>query len=274
MNGFYFNHKATKFDLKNALRLAEASLLAYRAERTVKAEAQNQWGFDRFKFFDVYPTEAFIAADKNVIIVAFRGTEPKSFQDWLSDAQTRLIKGYLGKNHQGFLTAYQRISGELYATLNRFQDNNQTLWLTGHSLGAALATLAVADLGEMGRTIHGLYTFGQPRVGDQVFAREFDSRYKRKTFRFINNEDIVTRVPPRLMGYEHIGHVVYFDNRGKSHKDVRWWRMFLDSLTSTSARALSRYYDLKKEFPNGLEDHGMDKYILKIRENLYARSKK
>jgi triacylglycerol lipase len=89
-------------------------------------------------------------------------------------------------------------------------------------LGAALATLAVATCGEEAKPVHGLYTFGQPRVGGKSFARNFDLNFKSRAFRFVNNNDVVTRVPTRAMGYRHVGQVLVFDSSGKIQTDLHF----------------------------------------------------
>jgi len=95
--------------------------------------------------------------------------------------------------------------------ITNWQTQAQSLWLTGHSLGAALATLRMASLGEEAKQVNGLYTFGQLRVGGKTIARNFDLDLKSRMFRFVNNNDVVTRVPTREMGFCHVGQVIMFD---------------------------------------------------------------
>ena len=73
----------------------------------------------------------------------------------------------------------------------RLHGKEPTLWFTGHSLGAALATLAANRY----KTVQGLYTFGSPQVGDADFIKNFQVPHH---FRIVNNRDIVALVPPRL----------------------------------------------------------------------------
>jgi hypothetical protein len=77
--------------------------------------------------------------------------------------------------------------------------------LTGHSLGAALATLSAGRYG----SVQGVYTFGSPRVGDEVFKKNFDV----KIFRIVNNDDIVSQLPPRGK-YLHVGELKLIDSDG------------------------------------------------------------
>lgn len=85
-------------------------------------------------------------------------------------------------------------------------------------MGAALATLAAAYLRDAGRhpddpkdkPVNGLYTFGCPRAGNRDFERAFNQDSGARAFRFVNNNDIVTRVPPRELDYSHVGKFLYF----------------------------------------------------------------
>lgn len=262
---FDFNSKAKRYSSKNALRLAEASQLAYKPIRDVKAHVKNKLGFDKCIFFDKKDTQGFIIANAEVIIVAFRGTE--SIPDWLTDLNVKFTKDKWGNVHKGFSKALDNVWKELIKVISNFQDNSQTIWITGHSLGGALATLAAARLMQNNLDINGLYTFGQPRVGNAIFKRIFDLRFKHRTFRFVNNEDIVTRIPPTAMKYEHIGSVFYFDTAGKLHRGIKWWRMFMDRSLSKIVRASVRYQKLSEQFPNGIHDHEIDRYIKRIKKN-------
>ena len=85
----------------------------------------------------------------------------------------------------------------------------RNIWFTGHSLGGALATLAadrcirqgaMLGLGDLG----GVYTFGSPLVGNRHFADGFNSRVRGRSFRFVNDQDGVTKVPPQFLGYCHV----------------------------------------------------------------------
>jgi triacylglycerol lipase len=90
--------------------------------------------------------------------------------------------------------------------------NKLPLWFCGHSLGGAMATICAARcyLSHINSNPEQLYTFGSPRVGD----RRYISFVRLEHFRFVNNNDIVPRVPPLWLGYTHAGREVYFDRHG------------------------------------------------------------
>jgi triacylglycerol lipase len=136
----------------------------------------------------------------------------------------------------------------------RNKTNPQSLWCTGHSLGGALAVLAAAHLLAEGHRVNGLYTFGQPRVGDETFATECVNRLAKQYFRFVNNNDTVTRVAPRVLGYAHTGEVRYIDTDGQIQADISFWDRFLE-------RVKGRMEDFLKPGTDGLKDHGMQHYL-------------
>lgn len=257
---FSFVHDTTRYSPENAYWLGRAAQLAYRKKSAIQATVKS-WGLDNFRFFDHGETQAFAAGDRNMIIIAFRGTEPSKLRDWCSDADCQLADGPFGKVHEGFYRALRQIWFELAATIAEFQDDAQSLWFTGHSLGAALAALAVATLREeQDKPVYGLYTFGQPRTGDRDFERVFNQDCKPRSFRFVNNNDIVTRVPLRVMGYSHVGTFLYFDAEGNLHDDPSWWYRFVDGTQG-------RVEDLGKMGPDEIKDHSMDTYVKRLAAN-------
>jgi triacylglycerol lipase len=104
-----------------------------------------------------------------------------------------------GRVHAGFLRAFAEICAELDA-LVQAKPAGQKLWLAGHSLGGALATLAAAHIGR--EAVQGLYTYGCPRVGDSKFASVLPESGH---FRFVHRDDWVVEQPPALLGYVHGG---------------------------------------------------------------------
>ncbi len=216
----------------NTWWLAEASLLAYADEefiaRVFDATGLTQAGF-RTAFVSRSSTQCFIAYGPEFVLAAFRGTEVRDFwaglHDWITNLQAALVPdGFGGRVHAGFERGLQEVWGELCALLGPILAQNPTspgVWLTGHSLGAALATLA-ADRASHQRSfpVRGLYTFGSPRVGDAAFARRIDTgALKSRTFRFVNHLDIVPSVPPPW-GYRHTGRLCYFDETKQQLPDT------------------------------------------------------
>lgn len=225
---FKFDATVAGYYPENAYALALAADLAYeKNEATARATLQS-WGLTGAEFFDCNDTQAFLAGNGQIAILAFRGTEPDELKDWVTDAEFAQVSHPWGQVHAGFDLALEQVWAKISAALPAFLAQGQTLWITGHSLGAALAALAVARLLQADKAVHGLYTFGQPRTGDEEFTQAFDSRFKNRAFRFVNKEDIVTRVPPRALNYSHLGTYLYLDSNGNVNKDESNWARFLD----------------------------------------------
>jgi triacylglycerol lipase len=173
-----FEPRATSFSTANAQLLAQASTVAYDSpERCVKwAKVSGFTG--AFDFFDNHDTQGFVAESGDAIIVAFRGTQPNRPMDWFVDfrATSDPWDHQAGKVHSGFYSALRKVwgvtlpNGEVLPKrlVNR---GSKTIWITGHSLGGALAELCAAQALFCSKIpVQGVYTFGQPRVGTKEFA--------------------------------------------------------------------------------------------------------
>lgn len=243
------------FDLGHAACMAHASEIVYLPADEAYAAVAAEWDFEHFEFYDIQDTQAFVAADDRFLVVSFRGTEPTSLQDWVTDANTELVPGPLGGNvHAGFYDALANV----WQLMDRYvrhlmEERPRRLLVTGHSLGAALATLAAARWLEAGEAVGGLYTFGQPRTGDDNFARQFNFEFKPFAFRFVNNNDLVTRIPPRAFGYSHLGTFKYFTEGGTFAEEIDWWNRFLDGWRG-------RLDDVFSSGDDGIKDHSMTEY--------------
>lgn len=158
-----------------------------------------------------------------LVVVAFRGTE---FQDGAEDLWADLNVGKdpyygWGEVHQGFLNALDSVMPLLNDKLAEVANTDRRIWVTGHSLGAALATLFTADMlrrKEMGSTEHNLiasYTFGSPRVGDEAFRARFEEltiEHGVSVWRFRNDRDVVARIPSAWR-FDHVGGEAHFQGR-------------------------------------------------------------
>ncbi len=258
-----FNATATQYHGENGLVLADIAKLAYETEDVIK-QAINTWGLNKFTFFEgpITSTEAFIAGNDATIIVAFKGTQ--SPKDFLTDAEFELADTPYGKVHDGFYKALIEVWEDMFKTIESFKDNNQTVWFCGHSLGAALATLAAAEYVLVKhKTINGLYTIGQPRTGNDVFANNFDAKLKDKSFRYINNADIVTRnpVPGLILKYRHIGVPLYIDGDGVLLDSISLGKKTIDIITSM-LKGILKSHNLED-----LEDHKSENYVKLIFNN-------
>lgn len=197
------------------LLCAEMARLAYAAfERDPKAKAEvedtlRRIGFTICTFFNTASTKGFLAQDPvtPLSVLTFRGTELDP-QDLATDLNAVLVPWPSGGQvHRGFAEAIEA-DWETLATI--LGPATGRVLYTGHSLGAALATLAASRCPPQA-----LYTFGCPRVGDPAFGVTTASL---NHHRFVHCCDIVCRVPPEAMTYCHAGSLAYLDRAGQFHR--------------------------------------------------------
>jgi hypothetical protein len=139
-------------------------------------------------------------------VIAFRGTDAADPRDVLYDVKFWLINWPVGgKVHGGFFRALRNLQGPLEKALKKV--DGYRLLVTGHSLGAAMATLFASA-----HPPDALYTFGCPRVGNAKFVATLQGV---KSFRYVDCCDLVARVPPRIC-YRHVGEPNYIDRNRKT----------------------------------------------------------
>lgn len=146
-----------------------------------------------------------------LFVIGFRGSEETGAADWITDLKFLLAEyPYAPDNapnikvHYGFIEAYTSVRE---AVLKAAKDTPlKNVVTVGHSLGAALATLAAMDitLNVPGKTVS-CYTFGSPKVGNAAFATAYNKLVP-NTHRFVNDKDMVPTIPPT--GYVHVGNLV------------------------------------------------------------------
>jgi len=187
------------FHVENALWLMEMSRLVYRHEapeanphNPPRSQFLADNGFQQVKFFDDQSTstEAFLVRRNDFAVLAFRGTErvPK-------DIITDILLHTGGSDiHHGFEVAFNSVWPQIEPLLNAL---DCPVYYTGHSLGAALATIAASKKAPMAT-----YTFGSPRVGKKKFT---DSLQGANIYRVVDDVDEVTAVPPQAFGFVHVG---------------------------------------------------------------------
>ncbi|XP_042050645.1 uncharacterized protein LOC121796024 isoform X1 [Salvia splendens] len=192
--------------------------------------------FEKICFLDNAESDTQVAIwrdlERRRLVVAFRGTEQTRWKDVVTDLMlvpTGLNPERIGGDstnevqvHSGFLSAYDSVRTRLItlikqATGHRDDDSVELLpawhiYVTGHSLGGALATLlalelASSQLAQCGAIAVTMYNFGSPRVGNRRFAEIYNQKVK-DSWRVVNHRDIIPTVP-RLMGYCHVAHPVY-----------------------------------------------------------------
>lgn len=201
------------------LQLAiEAARLAYihaeksATERTRLADALARAGFGEPRLFLDPPTgtEAYgaVRPDDRLALLGFRGTEPDRLSDLATDLKAHPVtwSESAGRVHAGFAHAARAVLPQVRDWLAGDAAGRDALLLTGHSLGAALATLAASVLKPAF-----LFTIGSPRVGDATFAATVAAI---DGARIVDCCDAITRVPPSLTVYTHIRAETYITRDG------------------------------------------------------------
>ena len=277
---FPFVPRTNEFQLVDAGWLIDASLLAYESgeDGVLAALESAQVPPEELSPQVVVSggTQCVALVAPGFAILAFRGTRLERFPDpidtlrgvFSSGESPAAGEGFITPNwddtltdanflpngdgvHRGFAEAVDSLFrdgfADLLAGLGR-----KPVWFTGHSLGAALATLAAMRGGVSAP--QGLYTFGSPRVGNAAFARAFTRAFPHPCFRFVHGSDIVTAVPPSLplMGYEPVGELKYISERGDLRPDAGSGAIALDRLEGSITKAVGGLLaDLRIPFSRG-----------------------
>ncbi|WP_096152841.1 MULTISPECIES: lipase family protein [Bacillus] len=165
----------------------------------------------------------FILESDDAIIIAFRGTSTDL--DWVSDAEIYQHPFQHCKSkpfvHSGFLSVYESARDEILETLKSLP-KEKALFITGHSLGGALAVLNAFDIGSNQLHDHFyMYNYGAPRVGDEQFVEEY-KKVCPASIRYVNLLDAVPFLPTtKLYGpiskktwyYRHVPKAIHFIRR-------------------------------------------------------------
>lgn len=194
-----FDPAATTPSRVNAWWLAEAAWLSYWQDAAaLRAVFADRAGMTVAPI-DGHGTQGIVASGDRFTIIAFRGTQPGEWADLLSDVQFAAVPWDTGFVHQGFARALEAIRAPLEAALAALPAGRR-VWFTGHSLGAAVATLAALRYASQAA---GVYTIGSPRVGNGAFANPFNAQFDRRSLRYVHDHDVVTHVPPGLFAAPH-----------------------------------------------------------------------
>ena len=244
--------------LARALLLSELSMIAYlRPEQTEKAA--KRLGFTDTVFYENDGSQAYSFANDSDIVIAFRGTEPNEWNDVKADLDaTKALAETVGHVHRGFKKEVDDIWPELKKMLVSHKSNlDKKLWFTGHSLGGAMASICAGRclLSTIDTRPEEVHTFGSPRVGTKRYINYAKINY----YRWVNNNDVVTRTPPAWMGYRHSGKEMYLNANGelkelnKIQRSADAWKGFV--------------MGLKKREIDHFSDHLIDRYVEYIFKN-------
>ncbi len=237
-----FQSQASDISPVNAWWLADAAFLVYGTagfiEAAIAASPLHSQGFRLAWLGTSDNNRGMVLSNDTALVVVFRGTRVQvhSLLDtsevillnqndlWIDGQFLPAACKVGGMVHAGFLQAFAEVS-DCLDDIVKARQSEQRLWLTGHSMGGALATLAAAHLGTA--AVQGLHTYGCPRVGNAAFASLLPVQTHN---RFVHRDDWVPALPPEFFGYVHAGNLIPVTGSPP--------RNFLEDLTS-GARDLS-----------------------------------
>jgi hypothetical protein len=267
---FPFEYDTSSFSLINAWWLAEASTLVY-SNPSYAWQRLRQAGFDQVRFIERAGTFCFIAANKRFAILAFRGSEiwrreehfdvERILADLKTNIDIRLSDWPTGgRVHSGFKTALEEVWYVLRQEIARLQRHDVKIWLTGHSLGAALATLAADRLPD----VQGLYTFGSPRVGD----KDFQAHFRVPAYRVVNGDDIVPTVPGKGP-FLHVGDLIHIGSEkglqgGPKPSETTGNAICIEDPRTSGTRQEGVKVDSGAIIPNAFRDHNPMLYSVNL----------
>lgn len=196
------------WDFARALNLSLLAEASYTQKHDLEFTLSEDMGLELVDIMPDGSSQGFVAKGDNLVVLAFAGTN--QLTDWLTNLTFRKKDTPLGEVHKGFFEAYMAIQQQTKAAAALARQENSAFWITGHSLGGALALIAAHDLHEDGdRT--GLATFGQPRaINPPSGTAPLTTRLPLGYHRIVNGNDVVTRVPPNL---KHAGELVTLGRR-------------------------------------------------------------
>ena len=223
-------------------KMAVMAEMAYLDGKEAKAKTK-EYGITGHKFFEKDGAQCHAFWNKEEYVLAFRGTEPDELTDLLADLNA-IPRGAMthGLVHSGFRGECDKLWDDIVRHQKAHQ--GKKFYITGHSLGAAMATIATSRFEETMK-VEQLTTFGSPRVGTKSFVKNIETKH----MRFVNNNDIVTKVPLAIMGYKHHGTLQYINFYGNIRK-LTSWQMIKD-----------KWRGWKSGLLDGAKDHGMANYV-------------
>ena len=217
-----FDNNATKFSISNAWWLADHSRLAYTKNQKTATKILNDAGYTNVKFIWNHESGAkvYVAWNDEYAVVSFTGTEADCGPvDILADLNFfPKSSGQGGFVHRGFKNSFDSIWGDLKTILDKI--DGRYIWLTGHSMGGALAIHAASRI-----IAKGCYTFGSPRMSSGAFNKTVLT----PTYRIVKNNDIITRVPTPPI-YCHCGDNYFITDDQKILVNPGALRMFKERL--------------------------------------------
>jgi len=244
--------------LERSLLFAKLASIAYSDNVEQVKKDVRKLGFTTVEFYNNGGAQAYRFMNKEDIVIACRGTQPSEFNDIKADLKAApVVAETVGRVHHGFKTEVDELWPMVKEDLVRVGKTRKG-WFCGHSLGAAMTTI-MASRCEDDPTmpnIEEIYTYGSPRTGWRKFVNSLNCKHQR----WVNNNDIVTRVPLAIMGYKHDGCEHYLDSNGMYRQNLTAWQRFKDRWSGMLKGLAAGSID-------NFSDHSMVNYIAYLEKN-------
>jgi len=286
-----FNPSKSDLDIGNARAMMWTSQLAYETGHPQTIDIVSpQWGFSSATPFGVkrvdvtasFDTSGLLAERPDAILLAFAGTDPGVWETLATDGNFRIDPQT--DTRVGFQAALNAVQAQIAQAVALSRNGSKPLWITGHSLGAALAALAAEAAASLqnGVAPMAVYVFGMPRAGGATFQARYNNNAKLGpiTYRFVHGLDVVASIPPSGIGYRHVGRMLAcasgqeFDAASPlsalGTDDPQFSQQSADTVRSTLARVLTGNFlspagpgilgFLYRFLPQPIRDHLQDGY--------------
>lgn len=229
---------------------ANLSRIAYKTERRIYEELiALDYDVDNITLLDIVGCRCFIARKRNKVVISFRGSD--NLRNWLNNFSYKKSNDV----HGGFWTT----ANKLYEKIREYIQVNDEIYLTGHSLGAALSLIVGNLLYEDLKYVRSVVAFESPNIAGETYIKKTES-YRIKRTHIRNNVDIVTHLPPTTTGFKNynFNNVVYFNWRDKAK---------INPTTLYIAVDKTRTLITLKRWKEVAEDHLLDNVIELIAKN-------
>ena len=217
----------------------------------INVKAQNAQGQD-LQWFSGY------SKSLEGIIISFRGSS--NIPNWISNLSFKQVaypRCSGCKVHDGFFSAWNLAKPIVLKRIQELRSlhRDAPIYVTGHSLGGALASLCASELHAVYGALHGVMTFGEPRVGNSQYSEYYHSVHM--IFRVVHYADIVPHLPAKIQGFVHEGEEVWYNPAMSSYKICAWGE------TDECSNSLKTAYNTG--------DHSIDIYV-KLPESFFERA--
>lgn len=267
-----------------AAYLGKACELAYLPADSGSAAFREQLQLEA-QLISVDNTQVYVGENDQNIVVVFRGSESflnlDGFKDWLlTNARNFLIlpEGRIGSDfaaagvgarfHSGFMGALDEIWQPLFAAVDGlFARQERPVWVTGHSLGGALALLCGWRFHQHFIAVHQICTFGAPMIGNDAAAAAFEREFPGKIYRYVDAGDLVPKLPTISLfsnSYMHCQREVVV---GGQTSDSVWQSLSSaagDAAADAGGLSASLIQSIWSELSKGMPSHMMGNYLGRI----------